>query len=51
MAFRNSADSQIANPVMVTEEEGEANEIGLVEESAMEGNMDLSAETDSACGQ
>ena len=51
MAFRNSADSQIANPVMVTEEEGEANEIGLVEELVMEGNMDLTVETDSACSQ
>ena len=51
MAIWNNANSPIADRVMVTEEEGTANEIGLVEESIMEGNMDLSAETDSACSQ
>ena len=50
-AFQNSANSQVADRETVTEEAGEANEIGLAEESIMEGNKDQSVKTDSACSQ
>ena len=51
MAIWNNANSPFADREMVIEEEGTTNEIGLADESIMEGNMDLSAETDSAYSQ
>ena len=51
MLSRNSTTSPIMTPMVVAEEDGETNEIGVSAEWFMEGNMYMHEDTDSACSQ